>query len=127
MSVVDSIVAVCPLSIWSGGSRNCRWCDSEITNSRRRTWCKDACRRAFERNHVWRKARAYARRKAKYVCSIPDCEVGRPHLEVHHIDPRDGRGYAVGCHAHQDNLQVLCKYHHSLETEKHRALKRQVL
>jgi hypothetical protein len=74
---------------------------------------------------VWRRARAYAKRKTKYMCIVEECEVGgRGTLDVHHVVPRNGEGYGVGCHHHQSGLQVLCKAHHLVETLRERAEKR---
>lgn len=34
--------------------------------------------------------------------------IGAGDLEVNHIEPRRGEGYAAGCHHHLDNLETLC-------------------
>jgi 5-methylcytosine-specific restriction endonuclease McrA len=36
----------------------------------------------------------------------------RVHLEVNHIDPRNGAGYGRGCWNHLDGLETLCRVCH---------------
>ncbi len=43
--------------------------------------------------------------------------------EVNHIDPRNGAGYANGCHNHQDGLETLCHTCH-VETTKQQGRER---
>lgn len=103
----------CHLSDWEGIPGNCNWCNTVIpTGGRRTVWCKDLCRRSWERNHVWRRARIYARKRAAYRCSRPECEAERGDIEINHIDPRNGEGYGPGCGHHQSNLEGLCQKHH---------------
>ena len=58
----------CALSQWRGDAGCCQWCNATITAARRRTWCSDVCGRAWQREHIWRFARATAKRRAKYRC-----------------------------------------------------------
>jgi hypothetical protein len=119
--------APCPLGKWTGTPGHCQWCDALIPPGRRRTWCSDTCRRVWERNHIWRRARIYARKRAKYRCSRNGCTAPRMDVEINHITPRDGRGYTPGCWHHQDEslgldesgaivtylgLEPLCAAHH---------------
>jgi 5-methylcytosine-specific restriction endonuclease McrA len=47
--------------------------------------------------------------------------VGATHdLEVNHLHPRRGRGYAIGCHHHLDLLETLCRVCHVEETARQR-------
>jgi hypothetical protein len=39
---------------------------------------------------------------------VSDALTKRYQLEVNHIDPRRGRGYAMGCHHHLDRLETVC-------------------
>ncbi|MCU1676500.1 MAG: hypothetical protein JWM93_1258 [Frankiales bacterium] len=121
MTAAARMRAACPLSAWSGEPGLCGWCNNPISPGPRTAWCADKCRRAFQRNHVWTIARANARRRAKYTCSRPGCDAGRPHLEINHIDPRNGGGYADGCAHHADNLEALCREHHVAVTNEQRA------
>lgn len=110
----------CVLSAWTGNEGCCHWCDEPLIDKRRRTWCSDACRRTWERNHVWRRARAYARKKSKYLCST--CGADRSaNLEVNHVNPVNGSGYGDGCSHHQVNLEVLCHSCHVTVTNAQRA------
>jgi len=91
-----------------------------ITGKRRRTWCSDACGRAWQREHIWRFARSAAKRRAKYRCSTPGCTAERRDCEVNHISPLNGIGYGPGCHHHSKpdadgngGLEVLCRAHHA--------------
>lgn len=127
----------CALTAWTGQPGRCNWCDAEIPPGGRRTvWCRDACRRAWERNHLWRRARIYARRRAGYRCSRPGCTAERGDVEINHRTPREGAGYGPGCHHHQDpapdpatgvlvgGLEALCHRHHVEETNRQRAERR---
>ena len=42
-------------------------------------------------------------------------------LEVNHIEPRRGGGYAHGCHHHQVNLETLCHRCHARVTARQRS------
>ena len=110
----------CHLSVWTGIRGRCQWCDVQITVSRRRTWCSDACGRAWQREHIWRFARATAKRRAKYRCTREGCSAARRDCEVNHREPRNGGGYGPGCHHHlrpdendRGGLEVLCRAHHA--------------
>lgn len=113
----------CPLSQWSGVTGHCQWCDALICEPRRRSWCSTRCANSWAKNHVWRYARAAAKRRAKYHCESPDCQSERLDCEVNHIQPRNGEGYDPGCHHHLDpsadgggGLEVLCHAHHAVVT-----------
>lgn len=121
----------CPLSRWSGADGHCQWCDGAVPAGRRRVWCQDACRRAWERNHLWRHARIHARKRAGYRCTRAGCEALRMDVEVNHRTPRDGAGYGPGCHHHQDpdehgrgGLEALCHAHHVEVTNAQRTARR---
>ncbi|GAB2733494.1 HNH endonuclease [Nocardioides pakistanensis] len=115
----------CPLGEWTGTPGNCNWCDKPIpAGGRRRTWCSDPCRRVWERNHIWRRARIYARKRAKYRCSRTGCAAPRMDVEINHIVPRNGAGYGPGCHHHQTNLEALCHDHHVEVTNAQRAARK---
>jgi hypothetical protein len=115
----------CPLSQWSGVTGNCQWCDTTICEPRRRSWCGTRCANAWAKNHVWRYARAAAKRRAKYHCERTGCQSPRLDCEVNHIQPRNGDGYDPGCHHHLDpdtngegGLEVLCHAHHAVVTKE---------
>lgn len=127
----------CALSAWQGEPGRCQWCNTSIEAARRRTWCGNACARAYQRNHIWRFARSAAKRRAKYFCERPDCTAERRDCEVNHRTARDGRGYGPGCHHHLSpdqnglgGLEVLCRAHHREITTaqaKERAARRRAL
>jgi hypothetical protein len=48
-------------------------------------------------------------------------------LEVNHIEPRQGGGYAHGCHHHQANLETLCHRCHARVTARQRRERLQVV
>ena len=109
----------CTLSAWQGEAGRCQWCNIRIEVARRRTWCGNACARAYQRNHIWRFARSAAKRRAKYFCERPDCTAERRDCEVNHRTAREGGGYGPGCHHHLSpdqnglgGLEVLCRAHH---------------
>ena len=120
MSPLELERVACPLSAWTGADNCCQWCNTSISNPRRRSWCSNRCARAWEREHVWRHARAAAKRRAKYHCVRPGCTSPRRDCEVNHITPRNGQGYGQGCHHHahpnaanDGGLEVLCHAHHA--------------
>ena len=119
MSALERDRITCALSAWRGEAGRCQWCNATIESPRRRTWCGNSCARAWQRNHIWRFARAAAKRRAKYHCQRPDCTAQRRDCEVNHIAARNGGGYGPGCHHHLDadanglgGLEVLCRAHH---------------
>ena len=107
----------CPLSSWTGTDGHCQWCDKAIPDGRRRVYCSDKCRRAFEREHFWPRARATARRRGNRTCAN-GCE-GR--IEVNHIAPLVGAGYGPSCAHHQTNLELLCTTCHRVVTARQRS------
>lgn len=121
-SLTDTLTLNCSLSAWAGNPENCRWCNTTITATKRRTWCSDKCRRAFERNHVWRRARSAARRRAKRQCVT--CG-GTEKLEVNHIVPLIGAGYLASCFHHETNLELLCHSCHVEVTKQQRASRKE--
>ena len=115
----------CELSKWQGEPGCCQWCNTTITSTRRRTWCSDACGRAWQREHIWRFARAAAKRRARYRCTRPSCDAPRRDCEVNHREARNGGGYGPGCHHHlhpnatgTGGLEVLCRAHHAEVTAR---------
>ena len=119
MSALERERITCALSAWRGEPGRCQWCDTTIESPRRRTWCTNTCARAWQRNHIWRFARAAAKRRAKYYCQRPACAAQRRDCEVNHRAARNGGGYGPGCHHHLDpdqnglgGLEVLCHAHH---------------
>lgn len=101
----------------------------------RRAYCSDRHARAFEREHVWWRARVAARRRAGWAChrcgfkpsTVRRDPVARRsylrhqlRLEVHHIDPLDGDYRGVTCANHSANLEVLCHACHVACTAAHR-------
>ena len=85
-------------------------------------YCSDKCRRAFEREHFWPRARATARRRGGRTC-VNGCD-GR--IEVNHIEPLVGAGYRPSCAHHQSNLELLCTICHRAVTEQQRLSRRAV-
>ena len=109
----------CPLSVWCGDSGRCQWCNETINDPRRSSYCSKRCASAWDREHVWRHARAAVKRRADYRCSRPGCTAQRRDCEVNHREPRNGQGYLPGCHHHTrpdehgvGGLEVLCHAHH---------------
>lgn len=121
MSEVYQLRIDCPLSLWGGKERACQWCNAELDNPRRTAFCSDAHAREWERNHRWNRARAYAKRRARYRCQR--CGAGKEAgLEVNHVVPVNGAGYGDGCpQHHQENLEVLCHDCHVRTTNEQRA------
>lgn len=110
----------CPLSAWTGEPGRCQWCNKALPAGRRTVYCSDKCRRAFEREHFWPRARATARRRGGRSC-INGCD-GR--IEVNHIEPLVGAGYGPSCSHHQTNLEILCTACHRELTAQQRAQRR---
>ena len=122
VSLTDRLTVDCVLSAWTGEAGNCRWCNKEITRPNRRTWCGDSCRRKYERNHVWTRARSAARRRANRRCVT--CGSSEK-LEVNHIVPLVGSGYLASCFHHEGNLELLCHDCHVKVTKQQRADRKQ--
>jgi 5-methylcytosine-specific restriction endonuclease McrA len=111
----------CTLSAWVGEPGRCQWCNKDLSGqSRRKVWCSNECAKNFECNHIWGIARHRARRRAKYQCVRPNCTNDQTELEVNHIIPLVGIGYGPSCFHHEDNIEVLCKPHHQIETNRQR-------
>lgn len=109
----------CHLSAWTGTQGNCQWCDTSIPETSRRTvWCSNKCRLSFDRNHIWRNARSAAKRRDKYTCVQCGKHKNEVSIEVNHIVPLVGKGYAPSCMHHQDNLEVLCHEDHLAVTKQ---------
>ncbi len=123
MSVdLRTLRVACDLGLWSGRINACQWCDNDIpVGGRRSTWCSDKCRRAWERNHIWRNARTSARRRGKYECAKCQRTKKETVLEVNHINPVAGKGYGVSCSHHSSNLELLCHDCHVVVTAEQRA------
>lgn len=128
----------CALTAWDGSSGRCNWCNTVLpVGGRRKVWCRDQCRRVWERNHIWRRARIFARRRAAYRCTRPACDAERGDIEINHITPLNGSGYGPGCKHHQDpttdpvtgettgGLEGLCRRHHQEVTSAQAAARAQ--
>lgn len=90
----------------------------------------------------WAGTRAHTEHRRRAVAQLPDSvrtlvdterraayRMGRRgrfshDLEVNHVNPRRGKGYAAGCHNHQDNLETLCRACHADETARQRRERR---
>jgi 5-methylcytosine-specific restriction endonuclease McrA len=115
---------------------HCWWCGEPLSKYARK-WCGTggSCERAWWRNHSWTEARVEALRRssgipydfalAYFWARCDQCD-SQESLEVNHVEPRVGRGYAAGCWNHQSNLQVLCHNCHVKET-KRQAIERPVM
>lgn len=116
---VSAVVALeCERSGWKGAAGFCRNCNAELTE-RRTAWCSDACHAEFEVNHMWGNAKHACLQQADWTCERDGCD-REDDLQVNHIQPVVGRGYAPSCWHHADNLEVLCRPHHQIETNLQR-------
>lgn len=113
----------CPLVAPNADSLRgrCDWCGADLPRLKsgnvnpNRRWCSDACSNTYWSNHMWAMASAAARVRDGHKC----VRCGSPaSLEVNHIEPRKGGGYANGCHHHLDGLETLCHNCHVLETTR---------
>ena len=117
----ENIRAMCNETEWFGQAGVCQVCCA-LLSGRQTVFCSQKCERWWRNNHVWRWARRAARRKHRYVCTVPGCEKNRAEhtLEVNHIVPLVGAGYGVSCLHHQTNLELLCTEHHQAVTNRQR-------
>ncbi len=93
-------------------NRKCRKCGHDFTPvSKIHAFCSDACRKAI-RGGDYRKARAKALFRDRYICTEARCSAVS-NLECHHKTPL----FMGGDHS-LDNLQTLCHKHHR---EKHKS------
>ncbi len=114
--------APCTLAV-DGGPGCCGWCAKPLP-ARRRTWCSDACSKAYAKNHWWPTARRTARRRDKYRCRV--CQRKRSdgiRLEVNHIVGAHGSHARISCAHHLSNLETLCNECHAEVTRAQRAAK----
>lgn len=124
LSAYGQLALTCPLTDWNGQDGLCRWCCKNLP-ARRSAWCSDRCRRAFDAQHLWRRARARARRRAKRLCSLAGCDspAGTP-IDIDHVVALAGAGYGPSCAHHETNLRALCRPHHqqrTAEQNRHRS------
>jgi len=104
--------------------RQCDCCAGPLVGRQQR-WCSSECSDLFWNNHGWKTARHAALERDKFTCqNCGAVEPGPAHdgygLEVNHIEPRMGLGYANGCHHHQNNLETLCIPCHAKVTAQQR-------
>ena len=116
MSEIDRLLVECREAA-AEVDGECPWCGTRLP-ARRRRWCSDRCRDDFIDNHFWGHARARALARDNGSCR--HCGARRRRMEVHHVDPRRGRGYASGCHHHLDLLETLCHPCHVAVTNAQR-------
>ena len=116
MSVIDRLLVECREAA-ADVDGECPWCGRTLP-ARRRRWCSDACREDFVDNHFWSHARERSLARDRRTCQR--CGARRARLEVHHVEPRRGRGYGAGCHHHLDLLETLCHGCHVAETNAQR-------
>lgn len=130
----DEHLLECPLSMWSGDLRRCRWCDEPLTGRKQR-WCSGRCAGEMGKHHWWGYARKERVRIDGGVCQA----CGATGTEVHHRVPLHTLTIAVerlssigselvtrrvrhsdgGCWHHLDGLVTLC---HDCHQAAHRAL-----
>jgi 5-methylcytosine-specific restriction endonuclease McrA len=116
VSEIDRLLIECREAS-TAADDECPWCGRALPAGRRR-WCSDACRADFVDNHFWGHARRRALKRDRKVCQR--CGRRAAQLEVHHVEPRRGRGYRSGCHHHVDMLETLCYACHVAETNAQR-------
>ncbi len=122
----------------------CAGCGAELPRrkgggvSRTRVWHSRDCERDWLGNHYWTIARIVAMagppravrvvqkpyRAEPFRLDVAACRrCGAPADEVDHRVPREGAGYATGCHHHQANLQPLCRSCHAIKGVVWRAIR----
>lgn len=124
MDTTDTIASECTLSSWSGTDEECRRCGRTLTG-RSRKYCTKRCARIWSQNHFYRRARSECKRLSRIKCGCPrvrshpacancgTCEgkllsIGS-WLECNHKVARNGIPINdIGCHHHQDVLEMLC-------------------
>jgi 5-methylcytosine-specific restriction endonuclease McrA len=135
----------CSLLPFDMAAGRCRACGEGLSGGEDQ-WCGPECRDVYERNHHWHLARAAAIERDAGRCV--DCgwsegdiythqlrngqlaiwsrhslvqHAGRDNwLEVNHVEPRAGAGYALGCWHHLANLETLCHKCHVKVTRRQR-------
>lgn len=113
----------CPLALGAGHDKHCFLCDKPLTGRRTR-WCSALCVKLWYQNHNWTGARKAAKKRDKYRC----VKCGSNYkLEVNHILPLVGRGYAWGCLNHLAGIETLCHDCHVRETNRQRRERLNVL
>lgn len=101
----------------------CGACGKALVGQRT-CYCSSECSARYVANHFWGDARNAASRRDGGICqrcgevangsreiiSRDGHYIGTRIIaaEVNHIDPRNGAGYANGCHNHQEGLETLC-------------------
>lgn len=111
----------CVLSKWNGAESCCQWCNqSLVSDGRRKVFCSSKCSLAFERNHLWNRARSSAKRRDKYSCRECGAHKSEVKIEVDHVRPLASDAQTTystpSCFHHQDNLKTLCRKHHLEKT-----------
>ena len=110
-------IVICPGEEWRPDGSGCATCGRPLTG-RLRWFCRAVkwfgqttwwCRDLYMANHAWGDARRVAHLRSSGRCT----RCGEPSEEVDHIISRNGMGYGLGCHHHQDKLQPLCNSCHT--------------
>lgn len=124
----------CPAMFGENKERRCVGCGKQL-EGRSRVWCWGNCQDLWQVNHVWQMASPYAQQdplrrrpgrliqgRWRAVCarcgSRGNSRIWASPLETNHKEPILGRHAEVGCHHHQEGLEVLCHGCHVDETNR---------
>lgn len=135
MDLTSKLALACSLSKWTGEYNKCRKCN-RVLSGRSRVWCSKKCKRVWDQNHLYRKARSECRRLSRKPCpcprvrSHPTCahcgkcqgvllESGS-RLECNHRVPLLGGYRTITCANHLINLEMLCRTCHLSVTRQQR-------
>ena len=107
---------------WYAGCGTCACCGVELVlePGRSRWFCGKACSKRWRLNHWWTEARRAALKRDRHCVKCG----GWKRLEVNHIEPLVGAGYATSCAHHAENLEVLCRSCHQGVTKDQAAARR---
>lgn len=106
-----TVAKSCGLTDWFGGPE-CIWCGKHKNSYS--PWCSPKCRVLFNKNHVYKDARAVVREQSGGRCARCKTAYDISEMQCNHIVPVRGHRESPSCVHHQTNLEMVCPPCHAI-------------